>query len=59
MNVNFGLFPPADPLTPQPGAKRLKGQEKALARKRALTGRALRDIDGWLAAADARFTGSA
>jgi methylenetetrahydrofolate--tRNA-(uracil-5-)-methyltransferase len=50
MNVNFGLFPPADP-TPQPaGGKRLKGQEKAVARKRALTSRALRDIDAWLAA---------
>jgi methylenetetrahydrofolate--tRNA-(uracil-5-)-methyltransferase len=50
MNVNFGLFPPADPVAPQPGVKRLKGQEKAVARKRALTGRALRDIDVWLAA---------
>jgi methylenetetrahydrofolate--tRNA-(uracil-5-)-methyltransferase len=50
MNVNFGLFPPTDP-APQPaGGKRLKGQEKAVARKRALTSRALRDIDAWLAA---------
>ena len=47
MNVNFGLFPPAEP-APNPGGKRLKGQEKALARKRALTSRALRDIDAWL-----------
>jgi len=49
MNVNFGLFPPAEAVS-QPGAKRLKGQEKAVARKRAFTSRALRDIDAWLAA---------
>jgi methylenetetrahydrofolate--tRNA-(uracil-5-)-methyltransferase len=49
MNVNFGLFPPAEAVTPA-GGKRLKGQEKAMARKRALTSRALRDIDVWLAA---------
>jgi methylenetetrahydrofolate--tRNA-(uracil-5-)-methyltransferase len=49
MNVNFGLFPPAEAVTPA-GGKRLKGQEKAMARKRALTSRALRDIDAWLAA---------
>ena len=49
MNVNFGLFPPAEAVTPA-GGKRLKGQEKAMARKRALTSRALRDIDAWLSA---------
>jgi methylenetetrahydrofolate--tRNA-(uracil-5-)-methyltransferase len=49
MNVNFGLFPPAEPAAPTAG-KRLKGQEKAVARKRAFTSRALRDIDAWLAA---------
>jgi methylenetetrahydrofolate--tRNA-(uracil-5-)-methyltransferase len=48
MNVNFGLFPPAEPAPLPAGAKRLKGQEKALAKKRALTSRALRDIDAWL-----------
>jgi methylenetetrahydrofolate--tRNA-(uracil-5-)-methyltransferase len=57
MNVNFGLFPPADPAPPlPPGAKRPKGQEKALAKKRALTSRALRDIDAWLAAPVLRRT---
>jgi methylenetetrahydrofolate--tRNA-(uracil-5-)-methyltransferase len=56
MNINFGLFPPTDP-APQPaGGKRLKGQEKAVARKRALTSRALRDIDSWLAAPAMRRT---
>ena len=46
MNVNFGLFPPVEVArTPD---RRLRGAEKALARKRALTARALRDLDAWL-----------
>jgi methylenetetrahydrofolate--tRNA-(uracil-5-)-methyltransferase len=57
MNVNFGLFPPAEPAATAPGGKRLKGQEKAVARKRAFTSRALRDIDAWLAARALRPTG--
>ncbi|MEO1198966.1 MAG: methylenetetrahydrofolate--tRNA-(uracil(54)-C(5))-methyltransferase (FADH(2)-oxidizing) TrmFO [Pseudomonadota bacterium] len=46
MNVNFGLFPPIA-LPPSEG-KRLRGKEKTLARKRALTQRALADLDLWL-----------
>ncbi len=48
MNVNFGLFPPAE--APERGAdgKRLKGKEKALAKKRAIALRALADLDTWL-----------
>jgi methylenetetrahydrofolate--tRNA-(uracil-5-)-methyltransferase len=53
MNVNFGLFPPAEAIA-APGAKRLKGQEKAVARKRAYTSRALRDMDAWLGIAPLR-----
>ena len=56
MNVNFGLFPPAEPLPPRPDGKRLKGQEKALARKRALSARALRDSAAWRAAPALRQT---
>lgn len=49
MNVNFGLFPPLmDAIKPQDG-KRLRGAEKAAARKRALTERAKRDLETWLA----------
>jgi methylenetetrahydrofolate--tRNA-(uracil-5-)-methyltransferase len=53
MNVNFGLFPPAQ-IVREPGRK-LSGNEKGLARKRAITARALADLDRWLAvpAADA------
>lgn len=47
MNINFGLFPPIEiPRTP---GKKLRGGEKAVAKKRAITGRALADLDGWLA----------
>src|SRR5262245_9564958 len=48
MNVNFGLFPPltVSPVT-VPGGPRLRGPAKSLARKRALTARALTDLAAW------------
>ena len=46
MNVNFGLFPPIE--TPKTEGKRLRGKEKTLARKRAMSARALHDIGIWL-----------
>ncbi len=48
MNVNFGLFPPIEAPKPEDG-KRLRGKEKGRARKRAMSARALADIDQWLA----------
>jgi methylenetetrahydrofolate--tRNA-(uracil-5-)-methyltransferase len=52
MNVNFGLFPPCDrALPPDENGKRLRGPAKALARKRALTHRALDDLEQWIGAA--------
>jgi methylenetetrahydrofolate--tRNA-(uracil-5-)-methyltransferase len=49
MNVNFGLFPPlAGPIKSASGA-RLRGPEKTLAKKRALTRRALEDLETWIA----------
>jgi len=48
MNINFGLFPPAE--TPRVEGKRLRGKEKTLARKRAMTARALQDCSAWLGA---------
>jgi methylenetetrahydrofolate--tRNA-(uracil-5-)-methyltransferase len=49
MNVNFGLFPPLSrvPAT-GPDGKRLRGNEKTIAKKRALTTRALADLDRWI-----------
>ena len=50
MNINFGLFPPlVQALVREPGGKRLRGATKTLARKRALTARALDDLDRWIA----------
>jgi methylenetetrahydrofolate--tRNA-(uracil-5-)-methyltransferase len=50
MNVNFGLFPP---LTRVPtrglDGERLRGPAKTIAKKRALTQRALYDLDHWIA----------
>jgi methylenetetrahydrofolate--tRNA-(uracil-5-)-methyltransferase len=49
MNINFGLFPPLprNPTRDENG-KRLRGTEKSIAKKRALTARALADLDQWL-----------
>ncbi|MGS1093179.1 methylenetetrahydrofolate--tRNA-(uracil(54)-C(5))-methyltransferase (FADH(2)-oxidizing) TrmFO [Aquamicrobium terrae] len=47
MNVNFGLFPPVE--VPKVEGKRLRGKEKTLAKKRAMTARALQDCGAWLA----------
>ncbi len=46
MNVNFGLFPPVT--VPKPDGKRLRGKEKAVAKKKAVTARALADCRSWL-----------
>jgi methylenetetrahydrofolate--tRNA-(uracil-5-)-methyltransferase len=49
MNVNFGLFPPLVHALRHESGKRLRGTEKSLARKRALTRRALADLEQWVA----------
>jgi len=50
MNVNFGLFPPIAFEKTDLNGKRLKGPEKSIARKRALTSRAATDLDEWIKA---------
>jgi methylenetetrahydrofolate--tRNA-(uracil-5-)-methyltransferase len=49
MNVNFGLFPPLTK-SPSRGADggRLRGTAKAMAKRRALTARALDDLGAWM-----------
>ena len=48
MNVNFGLFPPlARAPVVSPDGKKLRGPEKAVAKKHALCMRALADLDRW------------
>ncbi len=49
MNVNFGLFPPLTEAIKSPDGKRLRGPEKARAKKMALSARAERDLTAWLA----------
>ncbi|MDI6025859.1 methylenetetrahydrofolate--tRNA-(uracil(54)-C(5))-methyltransferase (FADH(2)-oxidizing) TrmFO [Corticibacterium sp. UT-5YL-CI-8] len=46
MNINFGLFPPVE--TPKSEGKRLRGKEKTIAKKKAMTSRALADCRTWL-----------
>ena len=48
MNVNFGLFPPLADALPKPDGKRLRGNEKAVARKMAMSARAGAAMDDWL-----------
>jgi methylenetetrahydrofolate--tRNA-(uracil-5-)-methyltransferase len=48
MNINFGLFPPpAGPVKGEHG-ERLRGSQKTLAKKRALSRRALADLERWM-----------
>jgi methylenetetrahydrofolate--tRNA-(uracil-5-)-methyltransferase len=50
MNINFGLFPPlASPPTKKPDGTRLRGNEKTVAKKQAISARALTDLDRWIA----------
>lgn len=50
MNVNFGLLPPLPEgtLKKPEGVKRWRGKDKTLAKKRAMSARALRDFNEWL-----------
>ena len=51
MNVNFGLFPPLEPgtpLKPEGFEGRFRGKDKAIAKKKALSARALADCRAWL-----------
>jgi methylenetetrahydrofolate--tRNA-(uracil-5-)-methyltransferase len=48
MNVNFGLFPPLTHSASRAAdGTRLRGAEKTMAKRRALTARALVDLDRW------------
>ncbi|MDA9437394.1 methylenetetrahydrofolate--tRNA-(uracil(54)-C(5))-methyltransferase (FADH(2)-oxidizing) TrmFO [Bradyrhizobium sp. CCBAU 51627] len=49
MNINFGLFPPlASPPTKKPDGTRLRGNEKTVAKKQAMSTLALADLDRWI-----------
>ena len=48
MNVNFGLFPPLNVAPKSPEGRRLRGPEKTVLKKRAITDRARADLAAWL-----------
>ncbi|GJD43505.1 Methylenetetrahydrofolate--tRNA-(uracil-5-)-methyltransferase TrmFO [Methylobacterium cerastii] len=49
MNVNFGLFPPLAAMPRNETGKRLRGPEKAMLKRQALTDRARADLSAWIA----------
>ncbi len=51
MNVNFGLFPPVE--APKSDGRRLRGKDKIVAKRQAVTARALADCRAWLGLAPA------
>jgi len=52
MNVNFGLMPPLPEgsLVKPEGVKRWRGKDKSIAKKRAMSARALSDFEAWIEA---------
>ena len=51
MNINFGLFPPLEAgavRKPDGHIGRFRGKDKAVAKKRAITSRAIADVRDWL-----------
>jgi len=49
MNVNFGLFPEIKAPSHDAEGNRIRGKEKSVAKKKAMSARALADCDAWLA----------
>jgi methylenetetrahydrofolate--tRNA-(uracil-5-)-methyltransferase len=49
MNVNFGLFPPLPAPTLDANGNPIRGAERGRAKRRAVTARALAELDRWLA----------
>src|SRR6185295_16743552 len=48
MNINFGLFPEIEAPTHDADGRKLKGEERGRAKKRAMADRALVDLETWL-----------
>jgi len=56
MNINFGLFPEIAAPTHDAEGRKLKGEERGRAKKRAMADRALTDLETWLATAAPSLT---
>ncbi len=57
MNINFGLFPPLVEALKAPEGKRLRGHDKVLAKRHALTARAKVELAAWKAVSPLQFGG--
>ena len=57
MNINFGLFPPLDEAPKAPEGKRLRGHDKVVAKRHALTARAKAELELWKSASPLSFGG--
>jgi methylenetetrahydrofolate--tRNA-(uracil-5-)-methyltransferase len=53
MNINYGLLPPAPTPDRDDAGKRIKGKDKTRAKRRAVSLRALADLEAWLGSASA------
>jgi methylenetetrahydrofolate--tRNA-(uracil-5-)-methyltransferase len=51
MNINFGLLPQIEPPRRDTDGRKLAPQERGRAKKRAMSARALRDLEAWLGGA--------
>ncbi len=51
MNINFGLFPPVETPSRDAEGRRIRGKQRSIARRRAVSARALADFGRWLARA--------
>lgn len=54
MNINYGLLPELEAPTQDAEGRRLKGKDRGRAKKRAMSVRALADLDHWLVATEAQ-----
>jgi methylenetetrahydrofolate--tRNA-(uracil-5-)-methyltransferase len=59
MNVNFGLFPPVSVPRPEGHTGRWRSTEKQISKRRAITGRALTDLEPWLSQIRGGYSGDA
>ena len=57
MNINFGLFPPLEEAPKAPEGKRLRGHDKIVAKRHALTARAKAELELWKSASPLHFGG--
>ena len=48
MNINYGLLPPMEPPTVNAAGEKIKGKDRTFEKKRAMSRRAIADLQGWL-----------